>query len=150
IQIRKHKLLALDTLADRYRDIYTQHWACIYKRVKLAFLTTRIDSVGQGSQQVLIKLASDKRSVEFLRVNTGQLCPHTRRDHPLSQVPSGLPPQWKYRLQTSVSHLFFTIRAHIFEKQVAKCDPFDSSGDRSAHVWAISDSYCSLEQGQGK
>jgi hypothetical protein len=42
------------------------------------------------------------------------------------------PPQRKYRLQASVSHLFFTVRAHVFEKEVAKCDPFDSSGDCSA------------------
>jgi hypothetical protein len=32
----------------------------------------------------------------------------------------------------SVSHLFFTVRAHVFEKEVAKCDPFDSSRDSFA------------------
>src|SRR5882762_263024 len=97
--------------------------------MKLTLLPARIDFIGQIGQQALIKLASGKRSVKFLRVNTGQFCPHARRNHLPCQLPSGLPPQRKYWQQASVSHLFFPVRAHVFEKKVAKRNPFDSGGD---------------------
>ncbi len=65
-------------------------------------------------------------------------CQHRSVSPVCQRRPSPLPgPEWaapqrEYRQKAAVSQLFFAVRAHVFEKQVAKCDPFDSRLDCSS------------------
>ena len=98
--------------------------------MELAILATWIDTLRQRCEECAVPLSACELSRNLARVDAGDPCAQTARDHLLSQQISRNSPYRENRLKTGPGKLVHSIRANLLQEQVTERDPRKSLRNR--------------------
>src|SRR5271157_3486822 len=85
-EIGEPESFSLNDIAYGYKDVATELWAPVTKRVKLPPFAAGIDTWGQVRLEVIVELPPNEPLVQLLWINTSQNRPQTSIQHVTSQV----------------------------------------------------------------